>query len=85
MFIRKMNLSAKIMLIYFRKKLEISKKPSETLCEKLKLQLINHLIATEFEVGLLLNFGKTPKIKRKVFSNHIKKYISNSAKSAFQS
>ncbi|MBU0765718.1 MAG: GxxExxY protein [Bacteroidetes bacterium] len=37
--------------------------------------LINYLKATELEVGLLLNFGKEPEIKRKVFSNktyHIK-------------
>ena len=32
-------------------------------------QLINYLKATEIEVGLLLNFGKTPEFKRKVFSN----------------
>jgi len=29
---------------------------------------INYLKATEIEVGLLLNFGKKPEFKRKVFS-----------------
>jgi GxxExxY protein len=32
-------------------------------------QLINYLKATEIEVGLLLNFGRKPEYKRKVFSN----------------
>ena len=32
-------------------------------------QLLNYLKATDKEVGLLLNFGPKPKIKRKVFDN----------------
>jgi GxxExxY protein len=32
-------------------------------------QLLNYLKATEMEVGLLLNFGPEPKVKRKVFDN----------------
>lgn len=32
-------------------------------------QLLNYLKATNIEVGLLLNFGPTPVIKRKVFDN----------------
>lgn len=44
-------------------------KATESLCEEHEFQLINYLKATNIEVGLLLNFGKTPEIKRKVFSN----------------
>ena len=46
---------------------------SESICEEHENQLINYLKATEIEVGLLLNFGKKPEIKRKVFSNINKK------------
>lgn len=35
-------------------------------------QLVNYLKATEIEVGLLLNFGKRPEFKRKVFSSEYK-------------
>jgi len=44
-------------------------KAVENSCEEHEYQLINYLKATEIEVGLLLNFGKTPEFKRKVFSN----------------
>ena len=32
-------------------------------------QLINYLKATDIEVGLLLNFGKKPEFRRKIFTN----------------
>lgn len=48
-------------------------KAAESLCEEHEFQLINYLKATDIEVGLLLNFGKSPEIKRKVFST--KKYF----------
>ena len=35
-------------------------------------QLLNFLKATDIEVGLLLNFGPEPEIKRKVFDNYRK-------------
>jgi len=44
-------------------------KAAEALCEEHEFQLINYLKATEIEVGLLLNFGKKPEFRRKVFSN----------------
>ncbi len=44
-------------------------KAAEALCEEHEFQLINYLKATDIEVGLLLNFGKKPAFKRKVFSN----------------
>jgi GxxExxY protein len=45
-------------------------KAAEMLCEDNELQLINYLKATDIEVGLLLNFGKKPEFKRRVFSNN---------------
>ena len=48
-------------------------KAMEGLCEEHEFQLINYLKATNIEVGLLLNFGKKPEIRRKVFSNVNKK------------
>lgn len=48
----------------------IELKASEILKEEHELQLINYLHATDIEVGLLLNFGKRPQFKRKVFSNN---------------
>ena len=47
----------------------IELKAAITLCEENEFQLINYLKATEMEVGLLLNFGKKPAFKRKIFSN----------------
>ncbi len=46
-------------------------KATESLCEEHKFQLINYLKATEIEVDLLLNFGKSPQFKRKIFSNDL--------------
>ena len=36
-------------------------------------QLVNYLKATEIEVGLVLNFGEKPEIRRKIFTNNLKK------------
>ena len=44
-------------------------KAAEALVEEHELQLINYLKATEMEVGLLLNFGKKPEFRRKIFTN----------------
>ena len=39
-------------------------------------QLLNYLKATSIEVGLLLNFGPTPTIKRKLYDNERKGSLS---------
>ncbi|NJK86641.1 MAG: GxxExxY protein [Bacteroidales bacterium] len=44
-------------------------KATEYLIEEHELQLINYLKATNKEVGLLLNFGRKPEFKRKIFTN----------------
>ena len=44
-------------------------KAAEGLCEEHEFQLINYLKATELEISLLINFGKTPQFKRKIFTN----------------
>jgi len=51
----------------------IELKATESLVEEHDHQLINYLKATKIEVGLLLNFGKDPQFRRKVFSNERKK------------
>ena len=44
-------------------------KAAESLKEEHEAQLINYLKATHIEIGLLLNFGKKPEIRRKIFTN----------------
>jgi len=44
-------------------------KAVECLVEEHELQLINYLKASNLEIGLLLNFGKKPEIRRKIFTN----------------
>lgn len=47
----------------------IELKAAEGIVEEHEHQLLNYLKATDKEVGLLLNFGKKPAFKRKVFQN----------------
>ncbi len=47
-------------------------KAAENLIPEHEAQLVNYLKATDIEVGLLLNFGKEPQFKRKVFSSEFK-------------
>ena len=50
----------------------IELKATESLMDEHEVQLVNYLKATEIEVGLLLNFGKKPTFKRKIFTNNFK-------------
>jgi GxxExxY protein len=42
-------------------------KAAETIAEEHEAQLLNYLKATDMDVGLLLNFGPKPQVRRKVF------------------
>ena len=44
-------------------------KATEFIVEAFENQLLNYLRGTDCEVGLLLNFGKKPEFKRRVFEN----------------
>jgi GxxExxY protein len=44
-------------------------KAVQKLAEEHEAQLLNYLKATPYEVGLLLNFGPKPEVKRKAFDN----------------
>jgi GxxExxY protein len=47
-------------------------KAVKSLVKEHEAQLLNYLKASQMEVGLLINFGPKPEIKRKVFDNHRK-------------
>ena len=50
-------------------KIIVEIKAAKNLALEHEAQLLNYLKATSIEVGLLLNFGPKPEIKRKVFDN----------------
>ena len=50
-------------------KIIVEIKAARDLAPENEAQLLNYLKATDMEVGLLLNFGPEPQVKRKVFNN----------------
>lgn len=50
-------------------KVIVETKAKRELLEEHEAQLLNYLKATRYEVGLLLNFGPEPQIKRKAYDN----------------
>ena len=44
-------------------------KAAEYVVEEFENQLLNYLRGTDCEIGLLLNFGKKPEFRRKIFEN----------------
>lgn len=56
--------------IIVENKIILELKATEDICEEHEMQLINYLKATEIEIGLLLNFGKKPEFKRRIFTNN---------------
>jgi len=55
--------------IFVDDKVIVEIKASKKLALEHEAQLLNYLKATNIEVGLLLNFGPKPELKRKVFDN----------------
>ena len=55
--------------IIVEEKVILELKAADTLCEEHEAQLLNYLKATPIEIGLLLNFGVKPQMKRKIFTN----------------
>ena len=55
--------------ILVENKVIVEIKAAKSLAKENEAQLLNYLKATEVEVGLLLNFGPKPDLKRKVFDN----------------
>lgn len=63
--------------LIINEKVILELKAAECIVEDFEYQLINYLKATNMEVGLLLNFGKKPEFRRKVFENNRKSFIKN--------
>jgi GxxExxY protein len=53
-------------------KVLVEVKAARALAPDHEAQLLNYLKATDIEVGLLLNFGAQPEVKRKVLDNYRK-------------
>jgi GxxExxY protein len=47
-------------------------KAADYIVKDFENQILNYLRATDCEVGLLLNFGRKPEFKRKIFENYKK-------------
>jgi GxxExxY protein len=47
-------------------------KAADCIVKDFENQILNYLRATDCEVGLLLNFGKKPEFKRKIYENNQK-------------
>ena len=50
-------------------KIILELKAADCIVKDFENQILNYLRATDCEVGLLLNFGKKPEFKRKIFEN----------------
>lgn len=61
--------------IFVESKIIVELKAIPILVKENESQLINYLKSTNVEVGLLLNFGKDPEVKRRVFTNDKKNFI----------
>ena len=56
------------------RKVLVEIKTCRTLDRTHEAQLLNYLRATEVEIGLMLNFGERPQVRRLIFDNERKKH-----------
>jgi GxxExxY protein len=59
--------------VFVERKVVLELKAVEESCSAHEAQLLNYLKASTIEVGLLLNFGPKPRVKRLAFSNERKR------------
>jgi GxxExxY protein len=59
--------------IFVERNVALELKAVDDFCSAHEAQTLNYLKASEVEVGLLLNFGPKPRIKRLAFSNERKR------------
>lgn len=78
MFYQHKNVGDYFADIIVEEKVIIELKAAEGLINEHEAQLLNYLKATNIEVGLLLNFGKSPQFKRMIFENTYKPKRTNS-------
>jgi GxxExxY protein len=55
--------------VFVEGKVILEFKAADHLCDAHEAQLLNYLKASPVEVGLLMNFGPKPRLKRLAFSN----------------
>lgn len=56
----------------------------ETITESVEFALLNSLKASKLEVGLVLNFGRKPEVRRKIFQNGKYFVISNEGNKPYE-
>ena len=61
--------------LFVEQRVIVEIKAARVLLPEHEAQLLNYLNATDAEVGLLLNFGPEPQVKRKAFDNKRKKLM----------
>jgi GxxExxY protein len=72
-------LATQVLDVIVDEKLVLEIKASEHLHPNATAQLFSYLCATNLELGLVLHFGREPKIHRVLFENRLKRYRPRSA------
>jgi GxxExxY protein len=76
-------LSRQILDMVIDERLILEIKATELLHPSATLQLFSYLCATDLEVGLVLHFGRKPKVYRVICENQFKRHRSASSRSWF--